>query len=175
MSDEGDILIIPIPDIRVGLPASPGQPGLSIAVPFMVLWNVYRALEEIDRLAEEHPTLKGAAMDIALIGARMEAAALQQTGTLHPAIEQLLIFSLLEAVQRYHRGQTKKEAVIAFTYELLRGRQINRKRAADIATVLLPEEKGITKDQWRKVVDRWAENKAPKVGIRKREKKQKSP
>ncbi len=66
-----------------------------------------------------------------------------------------------------------EEAVLGFTYMLLKVRQITHTEAAATATVLLSAQPKITPNAWRKRVDRWAKrNGLAAVEQRKRGRKE---
>ncbi len=142
----------------------------------MTLWGIYKAIETLTDQGQ-----RDGAFDLAIFGARFMAATLGAEGAMPQQVEQLLVASAIQTIENFHRGLTRRDTVIAFTYSLLRmkakshGKEgISREEAAQIASELLPEEGPFTTEQWRKIVDRWAADsrrKLPPVGLRKREKK----
>jgi hypothetical protein len=164
LPQEGDLVTLKalqIPPVNIGIP---GGPFVPVAVD--ALWEMFQAIEVLNKQG-----LRNAAINLALFGARFMASALRQEGTLPPGLDVAILKNAIEAIEQYHRGKTRKEMVIAFTYAYLRERKLTREDAAKIATALLPEEGPFTTEAWRKAVDRWAAARhQPKVEQRRRKK-----
>ncbi len=153
-------------DLSIGLPLDGPNAGQTFTarIPGSFVWNTYNAFQRLGvmqaiaihyidkRLREQLEEHQIPDIEAALDTAWLELGSLLTGGHISPGPDPTL------------------DAVLGFTYRLLRSKTINYNEAARIAGVLL-KDSGITGEAWRKRIERYAKDKQPVKARRGRPKK----